>query len=326
MVGDDAAGDRETEAGPGPTERFAGEEGFEEMLAHFVGHAATVIFDGESYFVLESFHAKPNNAIAIVIGEGIEGVGDKIEDDLFDFLWTGEDGELRFAEELDVAAAILTEVFDHFEHIDDQFAEVGGLAFLRLVEPREVEEAFGDSFDAEGFILDASEIISQGFDIGLIFIDPGGLEDAVDASFEGFSAPGDGGKWVIDFVGDAGGEKADARKLFVADDFAGTFLDLFVEATLDLEEAGRASIDGAGEFAELIIAIEFDLEFEISIGDASGAGHELFEGANDEASDVVPKPDEEDDGKGRGSPGHKDPTSVAASNFIANRGHALLES
>src|SRR5262249_2550995 len=82
VVAHDAIYDRESQAGSLPAP-FAGEKRLEQMLEHFVGHAAAIV--GEDHFgefrLSHQLNRKPSAGF-----EAVERIGDQIQHDLLDFL------------------------------------------------------------------------------------------------------------------------------------------------------------------------------------------------------------------------------------------------
>ena len=59
------------------------------------------------------------------------------------------------------------------------------------------------------------------------------MQDAMQARLESFRAPRNRSQWIVDFMGNSSGEKANASQLLVANHFLRSFSDLVIEVPLN---------------------------------------------------------------------------------------------
>src|SRR5207302_7770998 len=99
----------------------------------------------------------------------------------------------------------------------------------------EGEELLGDLLAAERLLLDHLEVLAD--DLLLLGVGRPLAEQVVEAAFEGLAAKGDAGERVVDLVGDAGGEEADAGEALGADQLPAALVDLLGEAGVHFAQA-----------------------------------------------------------------------------------------
>ena len=92
------------------------------------------------------------------------------------------------------------------------------------------------------------------------------VQEFADAAFQRFGAHGDRGQRVVDFVGHAGRQKADAGELLVADHLLGALLDLAVQIVANRAESQGHVVHRPGQFRHLVVRLELHVIVEIAPG------------------------------------------------------------
>src|SRR5688500_17585237 len=116
---------------------------------------------------------------------------------------------------------------------------------LTIAAAGEVEELFRDLLTAESFPLNHLQVIASDLHV----LRPGGVgpvEQILQAPFQRFAAQSYRGQRIVDLMGNAGGEKADASELLAADHLIRPLLDLPVEIVANLTEPVSHRVHGFG--------------------------------------------------------------------------------
>ena len=130
------------------------------------------------------------------------------------------------------------------------------------------------------------------------------VQEFADAAFERFGADGDRGQRVVDFVGHAGRQKADAGELLVADHLLGALLDLAVQIVANRAESQGHVVHRPGQFRHLVVRLQLHVIVEIAPGHFPRAADQNLQRPEDPA---VEEPHE--DGENQRRQGAGDPQS-----------------
>src|SRR5581483_5729300 len=205
-----------------------------------------------------------------------EGVGDQGDVDLFHLPFVDQHGRqaLRgLADDLHLAE--LRVMLNQQQRLLDDLVDVGDVLFgLPLV--RELKQAVGDRFAAEGFVADDLQILAE------VVVDSG-FGDVFDARRQGFSASGNRRQRVVDLVNDAGGESANRGQLFSVDDGL-VHLFLFGDVFADRDNVRNFGVVNAHRHFRNLpdLALALKPRFLLEAGNSAGAkdlGELIFENA-----------------------------------------------
>ena len=84
------------------------------------------------------------------------------------------------------------------------------------------------------------------------------------------AAEGDRRQRVVDFVGDAGGQEADADHPFGADQLPAALVDLLRQVAIDVVQPGGHVVERVGQFLQFVLRIQLDRVREIAAGRRGG--------------------------------------------------------
>src|SRR5262249_20771837 len=134
------------------------------------------------------------------------------------------------------------------DHVDDglhDIAQLGGLA-AALAAAAEVEQTLNDLLAAKRLFLNHLEVL--GDDAAVIDADAGARigKQILQTALEPLAAKRDAGERIVDFVGDAGGEEADAGQPLRAHELPAALGDFVRQLAVHLAQAARHAVERLG--------------------------------------------------------------------------------
>ena len=160
------------------------------------------------------------------------------------------------AVELDLLVPVLAEVADHVDHALRP-ARAGRCRAAATSPSREKSSSFSViSLQRKASFWIVAGSCATTSHVGCVSC---GVASARRAStsckppFERLGAQGDRGQRVVDLVGHAGGQKADAGQLLAADDLLGPLADLAIEVVANFLEAGGHVVHRLGQLRHLVV-------------------------------------------------------------------------
>ena len=210
-------------------------------------------------------------------------------------------GATMYAERLegDVLAAAIRQVAGDFQHAADEAGEVGRFA-LALAGAAEVEQFLGDVLTPQRFLLNHLQVARQHLGVG--GADAAGRlvhrsEDLEQPPFQGFRAEEDARQWIVDLVGDAGGEEADRDHPLAADELPASLVDLPGQVGVDRRQPRGHGVELVGQFLQFVAGTEADGMLEVAAVDsvrrrpgAGGSARTSRRGSSREASGRARRP------------------------------------
>ncbi len=181
---------------------------------------------------------------------------------------------------------------------------------LHVAEAGEIEQLFGDFLAAEGLGLDHPQIAAN--ELRLLAV---AGRDFRQPAFERFGAHRDRRQRIVDFVGHAGRQKADAGQLLAAHDLLGAHLHLAVEVVANGLKAGGHVVQRAGQLGHFVVAVELNAIAEIARRHDSRALHQHPQRPEHPAIEQMHEQRERRQRQERCHPSQDDQRAIAAANF-----------
>ena len=96
--------------------------------------------------------------------------------------------------------------------------------------------------------------------------------------FQGFAAKGDAGQRVVDLVGHAGGQEADAGQPFRAHQLPAALVDLPGQVAVHVVQPAGHVVEGRGQVLHFVAAVDVDAMIEIAPGHPADARFQIADG------------------------------------------------
>ena len=103
-------------------------------------------------------------------------------------------------------------------------------------------------------------------------------EQIVQPGFQRLAAKGDAGQRIVDLVGHAGRQEADAGQPFGANQLPAALVDLTGQVAVQILQTLHHVVEGGAEFFHLVAAVHLDAVIEIAPGDADDAAFQIADG------------------------------------------------
>ena len=145
------------------------------------------------------------------------------------------------------------------------------------------------------------------------------------AAFERFGAHGDRRQRIVDLVGHAGGQKADAGQLLAADDLLGALLHLAIEIVANGLKARGHVVHGVGQLRHLVVRAQSDAIAEFAGRHAPRTFDQHPQRTKDPGIEQPDENDQQQQRRDRGEPGQHDPGVILRMDFALELFHALIE-